>query len=76
MAAKNQQSTIDNIRRLIRSKGLKQTFVAAQACMTDQQLTDILNNRRLLRVEHLEPLARALGVTVETLISIISRNPE
>ena len=37
MAAKNQQSTIDNIRCLIRSKGLKQTFVAAQAGMTDQQ---------------------------------------
>ena len=69
MAAKNQQKTIDNIRRLIRAKGLKQTFVAEQAGLTDQQLTDILNNRRLLRVEHLEPLARALGVTVETLIS-------
>lgn len=69
MAAKNQQKTIDNIRRLIRTKGLKQTFVAEQAGLTDQQLTDILNNRRLLRVEHLEPLARALGVTVETLIS-------
>lgn len=69
MAAKNQQKTIDNIRRLIRTKGLKQTFVAEQAGLTDQQLTDILNNRRLLRVEHLEPLARALGVTIETLIS-------
>lgn len=69
MAAKNQQKTIDNIRRLIRSKGLKQTFVAEQAGFTDQQLTDILNNRRLLRVEHLEPLARVLGVTIETLIS-------
>ena len=50
MAAKNQQKTIDNIRRLIRTKGLKQTFVAEQAGLTDQQLTDILNNRRLLRV--------------------------
>lgn len=69
MAAKNQQKTIDNIRRLIRTKGLKQTFVAEQAGMTDQQLTDILNNRRLLRVEHLEPLARVLGVTIEALIS-------
>nr|WP_302141683.1 helix-turn-helix transcriptional regulator [uncultured Schaedlerella sp.] len=69
MAAKNQQKTIDNIRRLIRAKGLKQTFVAEQAGLTDQQLTDILNNRRLLRVEHLEPLARTLGVTIETLIS-------
>ena len=69
MAAKNQQKTIDNIRRLIRAKGLKQTFVAEQAGLTDQQLTDILNNRRLLRVEHLEPLARTLGVIIETLIS-------
>lgn len=69
MAAKNQQKTIDNIRRLIRTKGLKQTFVAEQAGLTDQQLTDILSNRRLLRVEHLEPLARVLGVTIETLIS-------
>ena len=69
MAARNQQKTIDNIRRLIRAKGLKQTFVAEQAGLTDQQLTDILNNRRLLRVEHLEPLARTLGVTIETLIS-------
>ena len=69
MAAKNQQKTIDNIRRLIRAKGLKQTFVAEQAGLTDQQLTDILNNRRLLRVEHLEPLARTLGLTIETLIS-------
>ena len=69
MAAKNQQSIINNIRYLIRTKGLKQTFVAEQAGMTDQQLTDILNNRRLLRVEHLEPLARVLGVSVEKLIS-------
>ena len=69
MAAKNQKKTIDNIRRLIRTKGLKQTFVAEQAGLTDQQLTDILNNRRLLRVEHLEPLARVLGVTIEALIS-------
>lgn len=69
MAAKNQQKTIDNIRHIIRTKGLKQTFVAEQAGLTDQQLTDILNNRRLLRVEHLDPLARVLGVTIETLIS-------
>lgn len=69
MAARNKQSTIDNLRRLIKEKGLKQTFVAEQAGMTDQQLTDILNNRKLLRVEHLAPLAQILGVNVEELIS-------
>lgn len=69
MAAKNEQKTIDNIRHLIRTKGLKQTYVAEQAGLTDQQLTDNLNNRRLLRLEHLEPLAWVLGVTIEPLIS-------
>ena len=69
MAARNKQSTIDNLRRLIKEKGLKQTFVAEQAGMTDQQLTDILNNRKLLRVEHLASLAQILGVNVEELIS-------
>lgn len=69
MAARNKQSTIDNLRRLIKEKGLKQTFVAEQAGMTDQQLTDILNNRKLLRIEHLAPLAQVLGVNVEELIS-------
>lgn len=67
--ANNQQRTINNIRRIIQEKGIKQTFVAKKAGMTDQQLTDILNNRRLLRVEHLSPLAQALGVSVEKLIS-------
>lgn len=69
MAARNRQKTIDNIRNLIKKKGLKQTFVAEQAGMTDQQLTDILRGRKLLRVEHLTPLARVLGVSVEDLIS-------
>lgn len=58
----------ENIKRIIRDKGLKQTFVAERAGMTDQQLSDILNKRKLLRVEHLEPLAKALGVDVKKLI--------
>lgn len=69
MVAQGQQKIIDNIRRLIKERGLKQTFVAEQAGMTDQQLTDILRGRKLLRVEHLAPLARVLGVSVEKLIS-------
>ena len=69
MAAKNQQKARDSLRRRGRPKGLRQRVVAEQAGLTDQQLTDILSNRRLLRVEHLEPLARVLGVTIEALIS-------
>ena len=69
MAAQDTQKIIGNIRSLIKKRGLKQTFVAEQAGMTDQQLTDILRGRKLLRVEHLTPLAQVLGVSVEDLIS-------
>lgn len=48
-----------------KSKGLKQSFVAEQAGLTSQSFSDILNNRKLLRVEHLPELADALGVEIE-----------
>lgn len=56
---------IANIKDIIRSKGLKQSFVAEQAGLTSQSFSDILNNRKLLRVEHLPELADALGVDIE-----------
>lgn len=56
---------IANIKDIIGSKGLKQSFVAEQAGLTLQSFSDILNNRKLLRVEHLPELADALGVEIE-----------
>lgn len=56
---------IANIKDIIKNKGLKQSFVAGQAGLTSQSFSDILNNRKLLRVEHLPELADALGVEVE-----------
>lgn len=56
---------IANIKDIIVSKGLKQSFVAEQVGLTSQSFSDILNNRKLLRVEHLPELADALRVEIE-----------
>lgn len=56
---------ITNIKKLIKNKGLKQSFVAKQAGFNSQSFSDILNGRKLLRVEHLPELADALGVEIE-----------
>lgn len=56
---------IANIKDIIKNKGLKQSFVAEQAGLTSQSFSDILNSRKLLRVEHLPELADALGVEIE-----------
>lgn len=55
------EGIIEKIRFLINTKGLKQNFVAEKAGLTEQGLSDILNNRKLLRVEYIPALARALG---------------
>lgn len=56
---------IANIKDIIVSKGLKQSFVAKQAGFNSQSFSDILNGRKLLRVEHLPELADALEVEIE-----------
>lgn len=58
---------IQNIKRIIDEKGMKQVVVAERAGLSPQQLSEILNDRKLLRVEHVVPIARALGVTINEL---------
>ncbi|MBR6398820.1 MAG: helix-turn-helix transcriptional regulator [Lachnospiraceae bacterium] len=54
---------IENIRSIIAEKGLKQKAVAEKAGFTPQEFSNILNDRRkLIRVEHIAPIAVALGV--------------
>lgn len=63
------EGIIERIRFLINAKGLKQNFVAEKAGLTEQGLSDILNNRKLLRVEYIPSLARALGTEPNDLFS-------
>lgn len=59
---------IDNIRAIITEKGMKQIVVAERAGFTSSEFSNMLNERRkLLRVEHLKPIADALGVEMNDL---------
>lgn len=48
---------------LIAKKGLKNIFVAEKAGYTPQELSDMLNGRRLIKACDIPRLAKAVGVT-------------
>lgn len=54
----------DNISRLIKEKGLKQVYVAERAGFAPQELSDMLNGRRLIKSCDIPRLALALGVEI------------
>ncbi len=59
---------IENIKRIIAEKGMKQRVVAERAGFTSQEFSNILNDRRkLLRAEHIPAIADALRTDVNTL---------
>lgn len=52
------------IKQRMASKGLYQKFVAEQSGFTEQQFSDMLNGRKIIRAEYLPSIANALGVRV------------
>lgn len=65
------EKVIENIQKIIRQKGMKQGVVAERAGFTRQEFSNILNDRRkLLRIEHIPRIAKALGVDISELYSI------
>ena len=62
---------IDNIKMLISKKGMKQSVVAERAGFTPQEFSNILNARRkLLRIEVMLPIAKALDVDMNELYGV------
>lgn len=62
------ETLIDNIRRIISEKGMKQGVVAERAGFSQSEFSNMLNGRRkLLRAEHILPIAEALEVDVNTI---------
>ena len=49
--------------RIIKEKGLKQVYVAEKAGFKAQELNDMLNGRRLIKLCDIPQLAEVLGVT-------------
>ncbi len=65
------EKVIANIKEIIQQKGMKQGVVAERAGFTRQEFSNILNDRRkLLRIEHIPRIAKALGVDISELYRI------
>lgn len=58
-----------NIGRIIQEKGLKQSAVARWAGYSNQQLTDMLNGRKLIKPCDAKSIAKALGVSIAELFT-------
>ena len=58
---------INNIRRIIQLKGLKQRVVAEKAGFTPNAFSSMLNERKVIMAEYIPDIALALGVSVNEL---------
>lgn len=71
MRSATYEDIISNIKHIIDEKGMKQGVVAERAGFTPQEFSNIMNDRRkLLRIEHLHPIACAMGVDVNALYEV------
>ena len=59
----------ENIRAILREKGQRQRDAAARAGMSPAVLSNIVRGRRKVYADEVEPIARALGVTIEELFA-------
>lgn len=59
-----------NIERIIREKGLKKCVVALKAGLTGQELSDVLNGRRIIKVNEVPRVAKALDVSLSELFAL------
>lgn len=64
------------ISKAIKEKGFKQTYVAESAGYTPQELSDMLNGRRLIKACDIPRIAKALGVEINYLFGIEKRSVE
>lgn len=53
---------VSNIRKIMSEKGLKQKYVAEKSDLTEQQFSDILNERKQFKVDYVLPICYALNV--------------
>lgn len=58
------------IKRILEEKGLYQNAAARRAGFTAQQFNDMVNGKRIIRAEYIQPIADALGVSVADLLEL------
>lgn len=68
--ADHNKPVAENIMRIIREKGLKQTFVAKNAGYTPQMLNDMLAGRKIIKISDVIRICPILGVDANYLFEI------
>lgn len=63
----NKQIIIQNIRRIIQVKGLKQCAVAVKAGFKPNIFSSMLNERKAIMAEYIPDIAKALDVEINEL---------
>lgn len=63
-----------NLTRIIKERGLKQSAVAQWAGYTNQQLTDMLNGRKIIKPCDVMAIATALNVNIGDLFEDTGQN--
>lgn len=58
------------IKQLMAAKGMFQKNVANRAGFSEQQFSDMLNGRKVIRAEYLPQIAKALDVPINQLFQI------
>lgn len=58
---------VENIKRIIKEKGLKKTAVAKKANIKTYEFSDMLNGRRVIKVTDIENIMKALDVDANEL---------
>lgn len=67
------QEVVSNIRKIMSEKGLKQKYVAKKSDLTEQQFSDILNERKSFTVDYILPICYALDVKPNDLFGMTDR---
>lgn len=57
------------IKRVMAMKGLQQKYIAKKAGFTEQQFSDMLNGRKVIRADYLLAISEALGVEIDDLFT-------
>ncbi len=61
----------ENLSRIIKSKGLKQSAVAQWAGYSHQQLTDMLNGRKIIKPCDIVAISNAIGIAPNDLFATV-----
>ena len=60
----------ENIRAIITKTGVKQKTITERSGFSENDFSNLLNGRKLIRSEYIVPIANALGVTPNDLFAV------